>query len=100
MKKLYTAEEIEIGKYYNSGSGHILKLIKRTGKKVESYPNAFSNVYIFERITLFNDVVLKSIGEFSFNPKYKKFSSLDKKEIKELIQQKEKDIKFLKKILL
>lgn len=97
MDKLYSAEEIEIGKYYNRGYNNVYQLLERTGKTVESYPGAFSNVYKFQ---IFNieagtwwteDVVI--------NPKYTCFSNVDKERIQDIIKDKTRHIESLKMLL-
>lgn len=97
MCKLYSAEDIEIGKYYNRGYGNVYQLLERTGKTVESYPGVFSNIYKFQVFNIESgawwseDVVL--------NPKYTYFSELDTKRISEIISSKTKYIESLKLLL-
>lgn len=97
MCKLYTAEEIELEKFYHKGYGNVYKLLERTGKTVESYPGAFSNIYKFQIFNIDSgswwneDVVL--------NPKFTCFSELDTKRINEIITHKAKHIESLKLLL-
>lgn len=97
MSKLYSAEELEINKYYARGYGNIYQLIEKTGKTIESYPGVFSSIYKFQIFNIESgmwwaeDVVL--------NPKYTCFSDVDKKQIEELINHKVRHIESLKMLL-
>lgn len=95
---MFTAEEIEIGKFYKRGNTWH-KLLERTGDKVESYPGAFSNVYLFQIIGINNSFVFTETKELRINPEFRCFETFDKQEIEEELETLIKSAEILKTII-
>lgn len=97
MDKLYTADQIEFDKYYIKGYNRAYKLLERTGKVVESYPNAFSKVYKFQIIDL--ETGTCDVAEIVLNDSYTCFCDLDKKRIQGIIIDQKRYIENLEIVL-
>jgi len=100
MEKLYSAEDLEFGKYYVRGASRFYRLLNRDGREVESYSGAIFKVYKFEIFTL--ETGTWDYEEIVLNPKYTPFTDVDdfqKRKIKDMIWSKNQHLKSLNRIL-
>lgn len=99
--KLYTPEEVELNKFYLRGNSTAVMILERTGKKYESYPGTFSNIYKTKNIYFgFCTVgVYSTVEETKINPEFRCFSKIDVEDILEFISEKQAEIELLKEIL-
>jgi hypothetical protein len=95
---MFTAEEIEVGKFYSKGDTSFYKLLERTGNTVESYPGAFSNLYVFEIVHLNSGFCHVETKESAFNPNYTCFSEINIESLEEHLIELEKVVKMIKKL--
>ncbi len=95
---MFTAEEIEVGKFYSKGDTSFYKLLERTGKTIESYPGAFSSLYVFEIVHLNSGYCHIETKETAFNPGYICFSEIDIESLEEHLLELEKAVKIIKKL--
>jgi len=101
MDKLYSAEDLEIGKYYIRGGSRVYKLMERTDKIFEHHTDqSLSKVYKFEIFTLdtgtwdYIDMALKTNHTCftDFNDFYRKI-------VKDMIWQKKRHLESLEMLL-
>lgn len=101
MDKLYSAEDIEIGKYYIRGYDRVYKLMERTGIIVENYSEFLSHgiyrIYKFQIFTI-ETGTWDSI-DMVLSDAHTCFIDLDKKRIKEIIERKKIHLESLEMLL-
>lgn len=95
--KRYTAEELSPNTYYMMGSEKCYKLIRKTDKIVELYPNTISKIYHFEVINIKTGHI--EVTDVILNPAYHCFSDVCKNDIQNSIYDLENHANKLKAIL-
>lgn len=94
--KRYTPEELSPNTYYMRGDEKCYKLIHKTDKTVELYPNIISNIYRFEITNIKTGHI--EVTDVILNPAYHCFSDVNKNDIQNSIYELERHINNLKHI--